>query len=58
MSSSQKFSPGIKHFALKYHLFRLTVQHKQVDILPIITNEQTAESFTKPLKDKYSNIFI
>ena len=54
MATSNKFSPRTKHIALKYHHFRLAVQKKQVEILPIDTDEQLADIFTKPVQgDKY-----
>ena len=49
MATSNKFSPRTKHIALKYHHFRLAVQRKQIEILPIDTKEQIADILTKPI---------
>ena len=42
-------TPRTKHFALKYHHFRSFVQKGVIEIYPIGTTKQTADTFTKPL---------
>ncbi len=55
MAHGTKFSPRTKHIALKYHHFRAAIQNKTVRVLPIHTNEQVADIFTKALLgDKFT----
>ena len=55
MSESAKFSPRTKHIALKCHHFRRFVQDGIIELIPIDTQEQTANIFTKPLDEKLFN---
>ena len=52
ISKLQKFSPRIKHIAIKYHHSRRYVDKVIAEILPIDTKDQTADIFTKPLNEK------
>ena len=52
IAESQKFTPRTKHIALKYHHFRSLVREKKIRIKSIDTGEQTADIFTKPLKEE------
>ena len=52
MAITNTFSPRTNHIALKYHHFRLAVQRKQIEILPIDTLEQIADILTKPLQNE------
>ena len=49
MTQQERFSPRTKHIALKYHFFMKFVKDKIINILPIGTNDQLADIFTKPL---------
>ncbi len=51
ITSGQKFSPRTKHIAIKYHHFSEFVRRKVIQVFPIDTKEQTADIFTKPLKE-------
>jgi len=44
-----KLSPRTKHIALPYHFFRSKVKELEIDIVPIGTNNQLADQFTKGL---------
>ena len=52
MAKVQKFLPRTKHINIKYWHFRVYVENKLVNILPIDTKDQLADSFTKPLASK------
>ena len=52
MATTNKFSPRTNHIALTYHHFRLAVQRKQIEILPIDTLEQIADILTNPLQNE------
>ena len=49
MAESSKFTPRTKHIAIKYHHFRKHVSDKTISIFPIVTKDQLADIFTKPL---------
>ena len=49
MAKEEKYRPRTKHIALKYHHFRSFVRDKKIEILPIDTQEQLADQFTKAL---------
>ena len=52
VAESPKFTPRTKHIALKYHHFRQFVHNKMVVIKRIVTREQMADIFTKPIDEK------
>ena len=43
-------TPRSKHFAIKYHWFREELKPNNVEVVPIATDEQLADIFTKGLK--------
>jgi hypothetical protein len=49
LAKEHRYRPQTKHVALKYHHFRSYVAEGKVEILPIDTNEQLADQFTKSL---------
>ena len=49
MAKEQKYRPWTKHIALKYHHFRSFVEAGKIQILPVDTQEQLADQFTKAL---------
>ena len=49
IAESEKFTPRIKHIALKYHWLREYAKRKVFDITYISTTEQLADYLTKPL---------
>ncbi len=51
MAIGQKFTPRTKHIAINYHHFQEFVRKKIIQVFPIATKEQTADFFTKPLKE-------
>ena len=44
-----KMSPRTKHIAIPYHFFRSKVENLEVKVVPIDTNKQLADQFTKGL---------
>jgi hypothetical protein len=44
-----KLSPRTKHIGVPYHWFRTKVESLEIEILPIDTNDQLADQFTKGL---------
>jgi hypothetical protein len=50
MVTSQKFTPQMKHIALKYHHFKKYVQLGEILMNYIHTEMQQAEILTKPVK--------
>ena len=51
LAKAPQMNPRTKYISLKYHHFRSYVANKLVTILPISTEEQTADIFTKVLPD-------
>ena len=51
LAKAPQMNPRAKYISLKYHHFRSYVANKLVTILPIATDEQTADIFTKVLPD-------
>ena len=49
LAKAPKIRPRTKHIGIKYHHFRKHVADGNIDILPIDTLEQIADTFTKPL---------
>ena len=49
LAKALKIRPRTKHIAIKYHHFRAHVERGDASILPIDTNQQEADIFTKPL---------
>jgi hypothetical protein len=49
MARSPKMRPRTKHLNIKYHHFRESVEAGDISILPISTENQLADIFTKPL---------
>ena len=49
LAKEHRYRPRTKDIALKYHHFRSYVTEGKVEILPIDTNEQLADQFTKAL---------
>ena len=49
LAKTPRYRPRTKHIAIKYHHFREYVKEGHVHILPIDTNEQIADQFTKGL---------
>ena len=43
-------SPRTKHIAIPYHFFRSKVVELEIKVLPIDTQEQLADQFTKGLR--------
>jgi hypothetical protein len=52
MVTSQKFTPQMKHIALKYHHFKQYVESGKVQINYMHTELQQADILTKPVKIK------
>ena len=52
-----KLSPGTKHIPINYHHFRSSVKNKNIRMCYIVTREQTADIFTKPL-DKALFVYL
>ena len=52
MATGSKFSPRIKHIALKYHHFRSHVKKGSVQIKYIESENQLADLLTKPLPNE------
>ena len=52
IAKSPRMRPRTKHIALKYHHFREKVLPGMVNILPVDTNNQIADIFTKALDEK------
>ena len=48
-------SPRIKHIAISYHFFRTKVKEFEIDIVPINTNDQLSDQFTRVYQQK--NVF-
>jgi histone deacetylase 1/2 len=46
-----KMSPRTKHIAIPYHFFRAKVANLEIAVLPIDTNNQLADQFTKGLRE-------
>jgi hypothetical protein len=44
-----RMTPRSKHYAIKYHWFRETLKPNKVEIVPIGTDDQIADIFTKSL---------
>ena len=51
VAKSPKFTPRMKHIAIKYHHFRRFVQNKIIKLIHIGTKEQTTDIITKPVTD-------
>jgi hypothetical protein len=51
MAKSDKFTPQIKHIALKYHHFCSHVKNGHIEISCCPTEDQKADLLTKPLAD-------
>ena len=49
VAESTRLTPRTKHIAIKYHHFCQFVQKGMVKIYPILTKEQLADMFIKPL---------
>jgi len=47
MAKNPRYRPHTKHIATKHHHFRLYVEHGDITILPIPTEDQRADSLTK-----------
>jgi hypothetical protein len=45
-----RMSPRTKHIAIPYHFFRTKVTELEITVLPIDTNDQLADQFTKGLR--------
>ena len=53
-ATAPKMSPRTKHIAIPYHFFRSKVASGEIKILPVNTNNQLADQFTKGLpQDKF-----
>ncbi len=50
MAKSLKFTPRTKHLALKYHHFKSWIKQGILEIVHVPTNEQIADTMTKPLE--------
>jgi hypothetical protein len=44
-----KFHKKTKHIEVRYHFIRLAQEEKEIDVKHISSDEQLADSFTKPL---------
>ena len=51
ISKEHKYRPRTKHLNIKPHHFRQYVNNNEIDILPIKTDDQPADIFTKPLAE-------
>lgn len=49
LAKAPRMNPRTKYIALKYHHFRSHVKQKLIDIEYVLTTEQIADIFTKPL---------
>ena len=49
LAKCPRLRPRTKHIAIKYHHFRSKVADSTVRVLPIDTNDQIADMFTKAL---------
>ena len=49
LANEPRFRPRIKLIGIKYHNFRDSVKCGNIEVLPIDTNEQIADIFTKAL---------
>ena len=49
LAKCHRLRPRTKHIAIKYHHFRRKVADSTVRVLPINTNDQIADVFTKAL---------
>ena len=52
VANSTKFTPRIKHIALKYHHFKTHVNQKKITVEYCRTEDQKADLLTKPLSDE------
>ena len=52
VAESLRFTPRMKHIALKYHHFRQFMSNKTIIIKPIDAKEQLADILTKPINEK------
>ena len=50
LANDPKFRPRTKHIGIKYHHFWDNVKSGKIEVLPIDTNEQIADIFTKALE--------
>jgi len=48
-ATMQKMSPRTKHIAIPYHFFRAKVKELEINVVPIATEYQLADQFTKEL---------
>jgi hypothetical protein len=46
-----RMSPRTKHIAIPYHFFRTKVNALEIQVLPVDTNDQLADQFTKGLRE-------
>ena len=51
LANAPAMSPRTKHIAIVYHWWRDHVERKHTDIVRVDTDEQLADTFTKPLTD-------
>ena len=49
LAKAPHYCPRTKHIAVKYHHFREHVKNNRISIMPIDTNDQIADQFTKAL---------
>ena len=51
IENEHNYRPRTKHLNIKLHHFRQYVNNNEIDILPIKTDDQPADIFTKPLAE-------
>ena len=51
IEKEHKYRPRMKHLNIKLHHFRKYLNNNEIEILPIKTDDQPADIFTKPLAE-------
>ena len=51
IAKEHKYRPRTKHLNIKLHHFRQYVNNNEIDMLPINTDDQPEDIFTKPLAE-------
>ena len=51
IAKEHKYIPRTKHLNIKLHHFRQYANNNEIDMLPINTDDQPADIFTKPLEE-------
>ena len=51
IAKEHKYRPRTKHINIQLHHFRQYVNNNEIDLLPIKTDDQPSDIFTKPLTE-------